>query len=571
VTHRPPPPESRKEAPWPRGAGAVVSVLLVVFLIVHFLSAFVLRADPDEYQMLGAAFATLRGEALFVDVWDNHGPAITWMLAAMLRLFGSNAATVILPIRGFFAAISLLTLFLVYIIAHRHVFRSKVTALLAVAVCVTTVPIAAKGYEIRGDNPMNILWVLSLLLWLRAARANSLVHFFLAGLALGACFFFSVKTLMLGLAVGLLFFTWWIMERRVRLMPVVVFGLGCAIPFALMLLILWQQGQLDAFLHDYLGKNLSRDPANLGDGFRRMRRSGKVWMVATFLSLVYGLRIYWKPANTKTLRLLWPFTAFLLFQYLFMLPTHYLQSMLPIMPLTAIFFAWMVQDFLRDGTTFGPRAAVVALFVVLAMLWTDVARIPRKVKDGGLLPPEIRHHAAMLEAIPRGALVLSGQPFPYLRDHPLRIKSFVSVLRRQIRRGELDPEIPQNLAEQDVPFVVLEHRVLQMPQETLDFIAAHYIPVEPAPLMAAGMVVPRDQSTPVEIVVAGKYHWNVDALAINGELATNPVHLPDGTYTLTWEGDEDLTLCVLPPDHWRTVEEQTTPAFEDEEDNESQD
>jgi hypothetical protein len=529
--------------------------MLVFFLVVHVLCAFILRADPDEYQMLGAAFATLRGEVLFVDVWDNHGPAITWLLAGLLSLFGTESAGVILPLRAVFLAFSLATLAVLYHLARTEVFKDRVTAWLAVAGCVVSVPIAAKAMELRGDSPMNLLWVLVILLWVRAWRTGSPWMWFASGLILGSCFFFSVKTLILGFTIGLMFLMWFWMERRVRVIPVLLFGLGCAIPFITMLVILHLQGSLDAFLVDFFGKNLGREgPSGFARGFTRMRRSGRVWAYVTLFVLGYGWMVFRRPSAPPILRILWPAVFFLIFQYVFLLPTSWLQSLLPAMPLIALFFAWTVQDFLRDGRHFGPRASAVALFTLLLIMWMDVARLPKRVKDGGFLPGDIRHHAQLLAAIPPSEPVFSGFPMPYLRDHPLRVKSLVAVLRNLVNKDRLDLRVVETLAERDVRFVMYDSRVWDSPPATIKFLETHYLPLRHKHLMAAGKAVPAgaDGTASAEIAIAGDYHWKTmgGTLRLNGEVAPNPVPLPDGTHEFSWEGTVPLVLCIAPPEDW---------------------
>jgi hypothetical protein len=285
-----------------------------------------------------------------------------------------------------------------------------------------------------------------------------------------------------------------------------------------------------------------------------MRRSGRVWAYVTVFVLGYGWMVFRRPSAPPILRILWPAVFFLIFQFVFLLPTSWLQSLLPAMPLIALFFAWTVQDFLRDGRHFGPRASAVALFTLLLIMWMDVARLPRRVKDGGFLPGDIRHHAQLLAAIPSTEPVFSGFPMPYLRDHPLRVKSLVAVLRNLVNKGRLDLRVVETLAERDVRYVMYDSRVWDSPPETLDFIEAHYLPLRQRHLMAAGKVVPAgaDGTATVQIVVAGNYAWQggQGTLRVNGEVSQNPVPLADGVHNLAWEGTEPLVLCIAPPGDW---------------------
>lgn len=568
VPNQPETPVSTEPYPAEDAPGFCVPVP-VALLLALILGAIAFAAygsqnlglDNDEYQMLSVAFAVVDGEVLYRDVWDNHGPAITWLLAAAMRQVDLENPDYIKSFR--WAAFGLLVVcgaLLALWLRQWQAGRWRFTLLALLLLLLNPVYIL-KGLEIRADNLLTLVHLVTLCLWWLAWRRQQPWLWLLAGVAVGFGFMCSVKTLFLGAAFGCMFLLWGRRDGwRCIVLPMVLFGVGSTVGLAVMFAGLAQQGIVSEYLQLNFGENVDRARPQFWNGVDSMFAVSPTFAILHFGVLVYtGWQWYRRGIPFETALAFVP-AVFLTLSYCFLLPTHNWQSLLTAIVFSAPVAAWAITD---AGQLLGsarwprlpaiPMPAAVAPALLVLVLAIDL--VMREPEDG--LYWQLVTEYQLQQAVPPGVAVLSGTGSPIARPMPGKIKNFVILL---LRRMEADPAFydPVRVIEDnDVQYLLVDRRFVGLGEETRALVADHYVPLRQSMLLAAGKVLPAGAeggTQDVSIRVAGNYHWRVvdgaDAeLYIYGERAPNPVRMEDGTHQLEWTTGT-LILSVASPEHW---------------------
>lgn len=539
----------------------LILVLCVLFIAAHTWNAFTREITQDEVQMMSAAWHVTQGEQLYTQIWDNHGPLITWLLAGLIKLVTPESHAVFYLARFLMFLCLAATAWLVWVWARRQPtqFDSRLFAPLVLLFFLAMPVLAERGQEIRADVPFHLVWVAALVLWMRAWARRSLLWFLIAGLVLGIGFSLSLKTLMLGVAAGLMFITVMIRERRLMWIEMIVFGLGTAVVPLLLVLVMGPAGNLNEFWDAYVGQNIDRARPDLDDGIDELEDLDRLWTYLFLASFIYvGYRMFRRQAATW-LACLWAGGLFLVIQYLFLLPTHHYQSFLPPLFPIAVVMAWTLLDLARRSRADLQRPLgaakpnrIAAALIAALFVWLLVAHhkpIPE-------MPAQIADYNRILEVIPEDAGVADAEGHPVMRRHPLYYKAFVTTLRNRYEDGLLDFNFVDEVDSQDIPYLLYSKRMADLGDEVCAFISHNYIPLQADKTMAAGKILTHDTPTtaPLTIRIAGEYHWRLgertQGLQLDGTPAPNPLTLADGQYQLTWPGDEPLVLSIAPPEHW---------------------
>jgi len=161
----------------------IVGVALHAAYIVHH------RVNIDEPQHLHVAWAWGHGLLPYRDVFDNHSPLFSFLMAPMVRAIGERADIVRLA-RLAMVPFAIATLAITWVVGRR--LFSGPAALLAVALAALAPDFMLGSVEYRTDQLWMALWMgtMALVLLGRMTRARSLVF----GLALGATLGASMKT-----------------------------------------------------------------------------------------------------------------------------------------------------------------------------------------------------------------------------------------------------------------------------------------------------------------------------------------------------------------------------------------
>ncbi|MCB2154392.1 glycosyltransferase family 39 protein [bacterium] len=536
-------------------------VLAGILLFAYAPYAMLRGLDPDEVQMTAAAYAVAHGQQLYTQVWDNHGPLVAEGIAVLIRLFDPDSYEFLYVLRGVMLAL-MSAGFVFFWRTSRHVFAEESRLpIIALILFAASPALFEKSWEIRGDNPMNILWIASLMCWFAAWRKEKYILWLLSGALVGACFFFSLKTLFLGFSAGLMFIAAMIFRRKLMVVPLALYGAGSMITPAIMSIGFKISGNGAAFIEQFVGKNMDRARPPIFEGFDEFTDLSTIWAYATLLVLGWtAYRIARRKAPAE-IAILWPAAAFLVFQYMFLMPTFHYQSLLVVAAPIALLSAWALCDvadsIARSNLPITRREPIIVTGLVLAV----IAMMDTERKAELILPNEIALGNSWQEVIPKNTTVFDGYGHPLFRPHPFEYKAFVTTLRDRYEAGDLPIDVPRGLERENVLYVVYDKRVRKLGADVVLALRASMVPLKTPGLLAAGKVVERGDAEEVEVVIPreAEYYFGsaengdaVEWLLVNGDPVTapGPVFLKADRVMLDWDGDGPLLLCVAKPDEW---------------------
>jgi len=178
--------------------GLILVSLLLLLALLKVLYAFVLRIDSDETQHLHVVWGWANGFLPYRDLFDNHSPLFQILYAPIFGALGERP-DIIVPMRLAVIPVNFLCLWLVYK-CGAMLFSRRVGIWAAIAAGAFPV-FFIKSSEFRTDDLWAALWLLSI--WVLLRRPFKRSNVFLSGLALGASFATSMKTILLAIALAL--------------------------------------------------------------------------------------------------------------------------------------------------------------------------------------------------------------------------------------------------------------------------------------------------------------------------------------------------------------------------------
>lgn len=462
------------------------SLLLLATAGLYLFLALNREADPDEYQSLVNGYHHLRGEVLYTDFWDNHGPGTTLLLAPLLHLWPEDH-NVMLVVRLIMWGCTLVT---ALVVAHLSLLVSPGRTLVATGAALLylwSIPVMGKSIEIRPDVFGNLLWAGALYQAVAGMKSRSWKHWLAAGLLIGLYGFFSIKLLLL---LSALFFSTvlylYYFPRPVPVRQTAVFLGGIAAVLLCMVIYLALAAMLKGFRVGYLGSNVGREwELSLSD-FYELFQHGAAWMTLSVLALVYHARASFSRPQNLLQHVLWPCAFWLLFQWALLLPTKFLQSLLaaqvPQAVLNALFLAWAWERI----PALKPRALrlVQWLFVPAAALaslsmWQQIQYYGRPTRT--LLPGKIAFANDFLRKTGRDEFVFDPSGIVFLRLKPGPFKSIVRMLRHLHNERQIDLDLPGLLQRYKVRYVAYDLRLSLLRPEDIRWIHANYLPFSMAP------------------------------------------------------------------------------------------
>jgi hypothetical protein len=170
---------------------AILLLALKITAVLHF------RADSDEPQHAHVVWGWATGQLQYRDLFDNHMPLFQMALAPLFKALGERA-DILIPLRLAMLPLYFACLWCVYRLAE--ILFSRQAAPWA-ALCAGCLPrFFYTSTEFRTDDLWAALWLLSLVV--AVSGKFTFKRAFAFGLVLGLAFAVSLKTVILGTALG---------------------------------------------------------------------------------------------------------------------------------------------------------------------------------------------------------------------------------------------------------------------------------------------------------------------------------------------------------------------------------
>ena len=553
-------------------AGTVCAVIAYCFL------AFFREANVDEFQSLVNAFDVWRGQRLYIEFFDNHGPLMTW-LAAPLFGFWPDDHNMLYAVRLTMLITLSATSLAAFQVYRNWMFQTPHTTSimstpstsstnsylpwLAVLLFLASPPMVAKGIEIRPDNFANLLWVASCYALTRAFYSRRKIWYVIAGLLLGGITGFTLKIATLLLVLACIWVARIVRERTIR-EPIAggfLAAAGFALPSAIIVTILVVSGSFEGFLNCYLRSNLTRSFTGPWAELRRLSTTYAAWFVTSLIALI------WTAWRMVRRRATWPETfaffaaAILLFQYLFLMPTKYVQSLLTCQMPQAFLNALLLSSTFRHFNLFlasVKNKTVASSAIPKAMLliplsaciygaaWLFPLFTPKSDNDT-TLHEQIAMANKIAAAVRPHDKVFDPDGLTFLRPKPGPFHVFVSFLIDLHRDGLIDLNIPAMLAHENVNVVVVGRRLPRMGKSVMHPIRTDYL------------LTQNKENSTMRIAVKGRLLLNAvttTATTTGGTTTLDYYVAQGGEFTTTYwlpNGEVELNKLTLPPNTTHTL------------------
>ncbi|MFC1825708.1 ArnT family glycosyltransferase, partial [Thermodesulfobacteriota bacterium] len=161
--------------------------------------------DFDEFQVMYASAALVRGKALYADKIGTHFPLFNILISQLISITGFKT-TAILIARYF--VLSAIAITLIYVYRISAILWTKQTGLLAVAFALSTILFLNKGIEIRHDVFNTLFNVMGCYYAIRYLDDKKLTCLLFSGLCLGMAIASTQKAIIWsgGIILGVLLY-----------------------------------------------------------------------------------------------------------------------------------------------------------------------------------------------------------------------------------------------------------------------------------------------------------------------------------------------------------------------------
>jgi len=227
------------------------SLFLLYNLVVCFSQTLYSSLDYDELQHIHIAWNTARGEIMYKDFFEHHGPLYSLLNGLLFNLFGLKAG---FGVVYFYRVLSLIYLFLIVFLTFlsgRHIFNSVPMGLCAAALLSILVFFQDKATEIRPDVLQNLFSLAAFFLLLRNINKNDLKRNIAAGTLLGLMLMCNSKTFIIIAAIIIyLFIDNYMLQRKIKTFFYNIMAIF--IPTLVIFLLFYLYFALNGVLYDFL-------------------------------------------------------------------------------------------------------------------------------------------------------------------------------------------------------------------------------------------------------------------------------------------------------------------------------
>ena len=354
---------------------------------------------------------------------------------------------------------------------------------------------AEKSIEIRPDQFLQILWLASLWVSIKAFSNRRQIGFFSGGLLLGIAFLFSQKALLPFAAMSITFLVCSYIRREERALLCFLriqhsYTLGFLTPVAACLAWFYHSGTLKEMITSTVLESFTY-PNNYRPFYLLELRNVCFFILAAAGVIIHLLSLRERAPETRANQFVLLIPALLLLLvFAFFQTAPYPQSTLLFAPVLAIYGAQAFRKSM-DGLLISSRNAET---------------ISRKIRFNAkaLLPLAAALATGLI--IPAAILVFRGHPFSNTNFEQFRMMEYVLdhthskdvvfdgesayVFRPQayfygslfhaivwrIQHGEIKQDVPESLRRTDCRVVIYDERVSTLPQPVQLFLKANYAP-----------------------------------------------------------------------------------------------
>jgi len=464
---------------------------LLVSLSLRVLLLLNKTFDFDEFQNLHNAWMVSQGFIPYVDFWDNRTPLLMIMLSPFARIFGESVVYLFIGrLVGFCASIAIFVMVFRLARAVGTIYAS----IFSIFLLSLEMMFLYRTVEVRHDQLTLLTWLLGIWFVVRRGQDSSFRDYGMSGLSVGIGLLFTPKAAFGIASLGLALVLAALVQRpRTKeagfIGPLAIFAMGAMLPLLVLILgfsllgggrALWQQVFVDSIFWPREAIQYSR----IGLWLISFKAAPMFWVISLCgLGLTF-LRCRQPQSNRDrvgvivlSVSLVWACAAFFL-----LLPDVQPHQLMPLIAFLAMFGGrfggWLLEaiaqqtsPLTRGWLTFG-----VALILAIGSLQA-FANISKALNPLRLANREqLQFIQSILAMTKRSDSILDGSAAYIFRPQASFYGSLVNAVRFRIKSGDLKYDIPERCSTDRCQVVIMDKRLRDMPQATLDFIRRNYAP-----------------------------------------------------------------------------------------------
>jgi hypothetical protein len=524
----------------------------------------------DETEHLHAVWAVAHGQVPYRDFFQNHPPLFYYLIAPLFALMGEDLR-IIYVARGLMLLCILYILFQIYRIA-RTCF-DRLTGLLTVLILSYMLLWWRQAYDFRPDIPQTLVVLMGLWRFMRAWERRSRLDFLAAGALLGIAFWLLIKTLFPLAGLTLVFALSAGLRRSAAALRETLTGLllflgAFAAVVGLGGVLLWLAGAWPGFLQWTIVSSF-RWPERFSPFVLVDQRPHFVSWTLAIVGVGQTVTRMVRARVVDEVRLS-PLLAGVVTAgvYLFLMPAPYRQSVIPFLPLAAMYGASVVRRVVARAVPPGApargEAAVAVVQSPARLAWAALAAL---LLFGVCVPPlravlrkmpPLSDQWADRRQIIRYVLALTSPNDsvfdsyglyifrPHATYHYMLVTGQLAWLRTGLMR-EMD--IINDLRRSHCKVVIFSRFLVELPPTLLGFLRSHYVSTgfheqDRVVLVAGNVLYPSDlegNRGTVSLIASAEYAVRVQGgtpkVHIDGRLYRAPLFLEQGDHHIVVEGE----------------------------------
>ena len=467
--------------------------LLLISVVFRLALTLNREVDIDEFQHLHAAWMVSRHYLLYRDFWENHTPLFYYLLIPLFHLVREGSRLVIVA-RMIMSCAAFVILFLVYLLAR--IDHDRKTSFLAVLILSYMVIFVEKSIEVRPDQILISLWLMSLWMAIRSiARAQRLALLSAGGL-LGIAFLFSPKALLPCTGMCITFAVLSFMKRKrygftgfAKLQG--LYTLGFVMPIAVCFALFYHAGALKAMLTFTVLENLKYPDPFRATYLLYLRNICFFALAGAGLFMhIRNLRRGLIHVSESRLLILIPALSLLVI-LVFVEAAPYPQSVLLFAPLLAIYGAETLKSSLdaiiqnRAGSSEliagywperWPQFLLFAFTMAAALVIPGTMLLLKAHPFSRTNAEQFERLEYVLRVTRSSDVVFDGESAYIFRPQAYFYSPFYHSVLSRIEHGQIQLSIPESLTSTHCAVVIYDERVSMLPASTQSFLRANYAP-----------------------------------------------------------------------------------------------
>lgn len=534
---------------------AFILFMSILYVIISSRRSF----NFDEFQVMYASAALIRGNAYYADKVGGHFPLSNILISFFISIIGLKTSVVLL---GRYFILLLNGIMLLYAYSISKLLWDKKTGLMTVSLILATVVFVDKGIEIRHDVFNMLFNTMGCYYALRYLSEKQKSFLFFSGICLGLALASTQKSLIwaIGIILGVLLFLF--KNRLHKETGKVILYYCIIIPMPLIIsisyLMLSKNEYLSAVI-EYGIRNVFYSfaphtealypfPYNRYNLLKQLFFQNHLFYALGFGSIVAGTLSYIKSGSQRIIVLLWAMAGILF--YLTAKRPFY-QTFLPSVPALAIIVSGMLVETSRllGDLRIDKKIGLYITFIFLLFVW-PIQFISLNTQNDPKMNKQIANISFCLNNLKEGDKVLCFTQNQIFFDPILNLSD--DECGKRIFDYHADC-FERKMNESQCKVIINDYRTGLLNWEIQEKIKQNYLTTNIGDILIPGFTIGPKSVVKKEVWITGYYYSPSLSLKVNGkEVKNNLFYLEQDRYLFENQSERPISLIyIFHPNNFR--------------------